>query len=130
MELVQTATLGKEVLISPGTTYLIQVLLFLLHCKLAPLRPLFPPLSLFLSFFFLRDPKSPLATRSGLQREERECEKGLSQPLKCRKVPPDLKELFQLACFSVPPGLSPPTLLSMQQPPDSCAHKELCSKLL
>lgn len=104
MELVQTTTLGKEVLISPGTTYLIQVLLFLLHCKLAPLRPLSPPLSLFLSFFFVRDPKSPLATRSGLQREERECEKELCQPLKCRKVPPDLKELFHLCASQFPQG--------------------------
>lgn len=94
MELVQTAILGKDVLTSPGTTYLIQVLLFFLHSKLAPLRPLFPPLSLFLSFFFVRDSKSPLPTLSSLQQEEREYEEGPCQSLKCRKIPPGLKELF------------------------------------
>lgn len=82
----------------PSTTYLTQVLLFLLHSNFAPLGSLLPPLSLFLRFFLVRGIKSPLPTRGSLERGERE-EKEPRQSLRRRKLLSGLKELQSEACM-------------------------------
>lgn len=53
-----------------SSTYLIQVLLFLLHSNFAPFGLLLPPLRLFLSLFLVRDLKSPLPSRGGLEQKK------------------------------------------------------------
>ena len=119
---------------TPGTrrlrTYLIQVLLFLLHSKLAPLGPLLPLLSLFLCFFLIRDPEAPLPTRSGLLQKQQECE-GLFQPLKCWKSPCGLKEPLREGPVGlcVHQGRAPNTTRDMATPTrtsaQSCGRKGL-----
>lgn len=110
-------------------TYLIQLLFFLLHGKLAPLGPLFPPLSLFLGFFLIRDPKTPLPTRSGLQQEEREHE-GPWQTLRCWKIPSGLKEPFRKGSVDLSPrqGWAPNSTRDTATP-GLYAHEDLCSEL-
>lgn len=81
----------------PSTTYLTQVLLFLLHSDLAPLGSLPPLHSLFFSFLLIRGIDSPLPTMSGLEQEgeeEQPC-----QSLVCVKLLSGLKELQPEACM-------------------------------
>lgn len=99
-----------------STTYLTQVLLFLLHSNFAPLGSLPPPLSLFLSFLLVRGIETPLPTRGGLEQEEGE-EEEPRQSLMCRKLLSGLKELQSEACMllRLHPGEVHLTLLSIGQ---------------
>lgn len=95
--------LGREAPRPHLKPYLIGFLLFLFHSKLAPFTPLLPPLSLFLSFLLIRDPKTPLTTSGSLEQEESGDMKGPIQPSTYRKISHGLKVLLRgLVLFSIP----------------------------